>query len=310
MKIGIIGAGAVGGYYGGLLVKHGFDVHFLVRSGFEHIRRHGLLVESTGGDIELPEIPVYASPSEMPKCDMALVALKTTANFHLQDILPHVIHPAGTVVMLQNGLGVENDVATILPEATVMGGLCFLCSNKIGPGRIRHLDYGSIRLGEYRRDGKPAGTTEKMKQIVRIFEQSGIEVHLTGDLGTARWEKLVWNMPFNGLSVILNADTRELIESSPAKTLLHEIMLEVIGGARSCGHMIEDRFAEKMFSATRAMVAYKPSMKLDYEAGRPMETEMIYRRPIEAAAAAGYEMKQSRAILLQLEHLNSINQPN
>ena len=307
MKIGIIGTGAVGGYYGALLVRHGLDVHFLIGSDFAHVRREGLRVESKGGDMILPEILAYARPEDMPPCDLVIVALKTTANDHLQTILPHAARPDATVVVLQNGLGVEEDIIRLLPKATVMGGLCFLCSNKVGPGHIRHLDYGSIRLGQHRPDGKPTGLTDALQRIGRLFECAGVEVHLTGDLGKARWEKLVWNMPFNGLSVILNADTRELMNSGSAEILLRDIMVEVIGAARSCGHAIGDRFVEKMFAATNAMVAYKPSMKLDYEAGRPMEIEMIYRRPIAAATAAGYQMIRSRLIALQLDYLDARN---
>ncbi len=307
MKIAIIGTGAVGGYYGALLSRRGFDVHFLLNSDYEHVRQHGLLVESKNGDMHLPSINAYARPEDMPRCDVAVIGLKTTVNHHLKMILPHALKPDGTVVMLQNGLGVERDAANILPAATVLGGLCFLCSNKIGPGHIRHLDYGTIRLGQYNRDERPAGLTDRLQQIADIFDTAGIAIQLTDDLGKARWEKLVWNMPFNGLSVILNADTRELISSEPAKELLQELMLEVIGGSRFGGHRIEDQFAEQMLTATRKMVAYYPSMKLDYDSGRPLEIDQIYRQPINAAAAAGFHMHKCRMLSLQLEHLDRLN---
>lgn len=308
MKIAVIGAGAVGGYYGALLVKSGYDVHFLLHSDFEHVRQHGLLVDSVNGDIALSSVNAYARPQDMPLCDMGIIALKTTSNEALREILPHALQPDATIVVLQNGLGVEKQVQEILPDATIIGGLCFLCANKIGPGHVKHLDYGAIRMGQFLRGGKAAGITGPMKKVHEIFTRASVSIDLSEDLGRARWEKLVWNIPFNGLSVILNADTSDLIHSEAAQVLLREIMLEVIAGARCFGHDIGDDFAEIMISATKQMVAYKPSMKLDFERKRPMEIDAIYRRPILAAADAGYKMEKCRIIMMQLEYLNHKNQ--
>lgn len=120
-------------------------------------------------------------------------------------------------------------------------------------------------------------------------------------------EKLAWNIPFNGLSVILNADTRMLIQSEPAQALLRMIMLEVIAGARRCGYDIGEDFAETMIAATKKMVAYEPSMKLDYDGKRPLEINAIYRKPLQAAREAGYKMEKIRMIMLQLEYLDRHN---
>ncbi len=307
MNISVIGPGAVGGYYGALLVRAGFEVHFLFHSDFEHVKNQGLYVESINGDIKLSRIHAHAAPEDMPVCDIAIIALKTTENHLLPDILPQVVRPDGTVVLLQNGLGAEASVQAVLPDAAVLGGLCFLCSNKIGPGRIRHLDYGSIRMAQYGPAGRAAGITPQLETVTGLFHRAGIQVGMAGDLGCARWEKLVWNMPFNGLCVILNAMTSDLVFSDPATVLLRSVMLEVIGAARSCGYGIEPEFADEMIAATRKMVSYKPSMKLDYETGRKPETGAIYRYPVEAAAAAGFNMSQCRVLLHQLEYLDRQN---
>ncbi len=307
MKIAIIGTGAVGGYYGALLANAGMDVHFLVHSNFEHVRRHGLIVDSVNGDMVLPKVNAYGAPEDMPRCDIGIIALKTTSNEALKTILPTVLKPDATVVVLQNGLGVERQVLKILPGATAIGGLCFLCANKIGPGHVKHLDYGAIRMGQYRIDEKAAGITDQLSTVHEIFSAAGVPVNLSGDLGMARWEKLAWNIPFNGLSVILNADTSMLIQSEPAQALLRTIMLEVIVGARNCGYDIGEDFAETMIAATKKMVAYEPSMKLDYDGKRPLEIDAIYRKPLQAAAESGYRMEKIRMIMLQLEYLDRHN---
>lgn len=310
MKIGIIGVGAVGGYYGALLVKNGFDVHFLFKSDFAHVRENGLFIESKNGDFALDAINAYSRVEDMPKCDMVIVALKTTHNHLLKKLLPAILKTNGIVIALQNGLDIEKDISATVPFATVIGGLCFLCSNKIGPGHIRHLDYGSVRLGQYRKGNLPAGVTDELKKVSDIFSKATIPVHLAENLGKARWEKLVWNMSFNGTTVILNATTDLIMKNTSSRTMVTEIMLEVISGARVCGYEIEDDFTDMMLSATQQMVDYTPSMKMDYDAGRPLEIENIYWRPIQTVEKNGGEMPKSKILAYQLDFLDLKNKKN
>jgi len=307
LKFAVIGTGAVGGYYGALLARSGFELHFLLHSDFEHVRENGLLIESKEGDFVLESINAYGKPGDMPGCDVAIVALKTTQNRHLPDILPKVVKADGIIVLLQNGLGVEREINKLLPQAAVIGGLCFLCSNKAGPGHIRHLDYGSIRMGQFSRGQTAAGITDTLKVVADAFVKAGIPVHLTDNLGKARWEKLVWNMSYNGMSVVLNANTDQLMRDPAARHLIEQLMKEVIGGARACGYELADGFARQMLSATEKMVAYNPSMKLDFEAGRELEIDTIYWRPIQAAFDKGYEMKTAAVLARQLEYMNRTN---
>lgn len=307
MKFGIIGTGAVGGYYGGLLARHGYDVHFLLHSDYEYVKKNGLVIESVNGNFSLPKVNAYSRAAEMPPCDVVIVSLKSTQNDLLSEILPHVVKKNGFVVILQNGLGVEEEIKAIVPHAVIMGGLCFLCSNKIGPGHIKHLDFGMIRLGEYHEDA-PAGITENLQKIAQAFENAGIPVKLCENLGKARWEKLVWNMAYNGLSVVLNATTDQMMSCPSSYALIREIMIEVITAAHYCGYSLDETFVDEMLKTTETMAVYSPSMKLDFENGRPLEIEAIYWRPITAAESAGFNMHKSRVIALQLEFIDQYNQ--
>ena len=112
MKIAVIGTGAVGGYYGGLLARNGYEVHFLLNSDYAHVKKSGLKVDSPNGDFELPQVHAWKSALEMPRCDLVIVALKTTANHLLKDILPEVVHESSKVLVLQNGLDVDSDFGT------------------------------------------------------------------------------------------------------------------------------------------------------------------------------------------------------
>lgn len=298
IRYGIIGTGALGGFYGGMLAKTGYDVHFLFRSDYEIARQHGLKVDSVQGNFHLPAVNAYRSTTEMPPCDVVLVCMKTTGNGRLAELLKPILHPKSVVVLLQNGLGLEEDLARELPQTGVAGGLAFICSNKIGPAHIAHLDFGKLILGSYNlRD------CELLNKVVSNFQTSGINVEMAPDLTYARWQKLVWNVPFNGLAVVLNTTTDKLMASPEARELSREMMLEVIRGANACGVPLKESLAGQMIDMTVRMKPYAPSMKLDYDHRRPMEIEYIYSRPVEAARKAGFEMHKVAMLEKQLRFI-------
>ncbi len=303
----ILGTGALGGYYGACLQRTGLDLHFLLHSDYEHVYEHGLVIESPNGDFTLPHVHAYGDVGKMPACDVAIVALKTTQNHLLPKMLPPVVKNDGVVLVLQNGLGIEEEVAQIVGSQRVMGGLCFLCSNKVGPGHIRHLDYNQITLGEYTSDYRPAGITERMRQIADDFERAGIPIELTEDLLFARWKKLIWNIPYNGLSVVLDATTDELMADQHTRSLVEQLMREVIAGAASTDRIIPDRFIQQMLDYTQKMTPYRTSMKIDYDEKRSLEVEAIFGNPLRAATAKGADLPLIRMLYRQLKFLDTRN---
>lgn len=301
----ILGTGAVGGYYGACLQRAGLHVHFLLRSDYEYVSKHGLIVESTDGDFTLPQVHAYGDVSQMPRCDVVAVTLKTTQNHLLPTLLPAMVKDDGVVLVLQNGLGIEEEVARIVGAERVIGGLCFLCSNKVGPGHIRHLDYKKINLGEYGPNYRPGGITERMRQIADDFERAGIPIQLAEDLLLTRWQKLVWNIPYNGLSVVLDATTDEMMADDHARSLVEQLMREVVTGAAKCDRNISDSFIEQMLDHTVKMKPYRTSMKIDYDEGRPLEVEAIFGNPLRAAQAAGGDLQQIAMLYQQLKFLDA-----
>ncbi|MBO3463082.1 putative 2-dehydropantoate 2-reductase [Aetokthonos hydrillicola Thurmond2011] len=301
----ILGTGALGGFYGAKLQKAGLDVHFLLRSDYEHVRKHGLVIESVDGNFSLPQINAYQDVKDIPQCDVVVVALKTTQNQSLPKMLTSVVKDNGVVLVLQNGLGLEPEVAQIVGSTRVMGGLCFLCSNKLQAGHIRHVAYGHIILGDYTSNYYPAGITPRMQQVANDFKSAGIGIELTEDLFKARWQKLVWNIPYNGLSVILNATTAELMANVYSRKLVEQLMHEVLAGAKSCNCSIVDSFVETMLNYTDKMKPYRTSMKIDYDERRPMEVEAIFGNPLRMAQAAGTHLPQISCLYHQLKFLDA-----
>ena len=303
MSYGIIGTGAIGGYYGAMLAKAGNEVHFLFHKDYEYVRQHRLQVDSCNGDFHLHDVRAYAHTSDMPQCDVVLVCLKTVNNHLLTSLLPPLLHPETVVVLIQNGIGVEADVQKMFPEVHLAAGLAFICSAKTEPGRVSHQCYGSINLANYSCD-------DTTLQAVRDdLLKAGVEARLV-EYHEARWKKAVWNMPFNGMTVALHTETDKLLSNPHTRRLIREQMMEVVGVARQLGvKNVDEEFVEKMLVTTDAMVPYSPSMRLDYDFHRPMEIDYLYTRPIEIAREAGTDMPKLAMLEAELRFLAQYPRP-
>ena len=300
MNFGIIGTGGIGGYYGAKLAQAGNEVHFLLHSDYDYVKEHGLTIHSVGGDFVLDKPNIYNSTSSMPSCDVIFVCLKTTNNYLLKDLLPPLLKKDSLVVMVQNGLGIEEDIQRMFPDTFILGGLAFICTKKTSPGLIEHLDKGKLNLGIYTK-----GTSKlKVLELIDTLNDSHVDAELL-DLDTARWSKLVWNIPFNGLSVVMNAQTDTLINNADTKLLIHEMMLEIIQTAHHLGLSLLPSIAERNIDDTEKMIAYSPSMKLDFDFQRELELFYIYTKPIVAATLLGLEMPRVSMLEKQLKFIQS-----
>jgi len=300
----IIGAGALGALYGARLHHAGHEVHFLFHSDYEHVRQHGLRVDSVWGDLHLRDIHAHAQAESMPPCDVTIVGMKTTNNGLLPDLLPPPTSGGGVALVLQNGLDVEADTAKIIGVDRTLGGCCFLCSNKVGPGHIHHLDYGRIVFGEY---SEHIPETERAERIAKEMTSAGIDAQTTNDLRLTRWRKLMWNITFNGLSVVCNASTHELMDGGVGESLAESIVHEVHEAAAHCGVTIPEEAKEMTIEHTRQMVPYDSSMRLDYLNKRPIEVEAIFGNPLRTANAAGFSAPRIEMLYRQLKILDRLN---
>jgi len=296
-RIAVVGSGAVGGYYGGRLAEHGNEVHFLMRSDLEVVRAHGLKIHSVeAGDADLPSVNCHGSTEAIGPVDLVIIAVKSTNNAALERLLPPLLHERTALLTLQNGLGNEAFLAARFGTNRVMGGLCFVCLNRIAAGEILHIGHGLISLGEFA-GGPRARTRALHAELLRC----GVPCSLEGNLAEARWRKLVWNVPFNGLSIAAGGIDVESILADPAlMERTHRLMLEIINGAAALGHKIEPEFVDKMIGNTRSMGAYRPSSLIDYQSGREVEIEAIWGEPLRQAEAAGVEMPELTALYREI----------
>lgn len=295
-RIAVVGSGAVGCYYGGRLAQHGHGVHFLLRSDYDAVKSGGLHVRSCDGDFDLPQVNCHRSTGEIGVCDLVIVAMKTTANAALPGLLPPLLGPDTMILTLQNGLGSDDFLAECFGSDRVLGGLCFVCINRTAPGVIEHLAQGHISLGEH--SGPPRPRTLALAEMMRAARIScGVEENLL----TARWKKLVWNVPFNGLSIAAgNKDTAAILADPVLEQRVRGLMREIIETAGRLGHAIPLSLIDDMIERTRTMAGYKPSSLIDFLAGREVELDTIWGEPLHRARKAGIAMPKLEQLYEEL----------
>jgi 2-dehydropantoate 2-reductase len=323
MKIAVVGCGALGSFYGARLSRAGQDVHFLLRSDFDVVRRQGVHIRSVEGDFHAR--PRCArDPDQIGLCDLVLVALKTTANDQFERLIPPLTGQGTRVVTLQNGLGNEERLAALLGPERVVGGLCFVCLNRVQPGVIVHTAHGRIVLGELR--GPPR---ERTHELALAFRAASTPCDLSPCLAASRWEKLVWNIPFNGLGVAGTAGyeavlsgvlppcpdlgpclpTDRLLGDPRWERLVRELMQEIVAAARLKGYALRESIIDHQIDRTRVMQAYKASTLIDFERGLPLELESMFLEPLRQAAACGAPTSRLAALCRVLQALDPAQSP-
>jgi 2-dehydropantoate 2-reductase len=301
LRVAVIGTGAIGSFYGGKLAVGGRDVHFLVRGGFDQIKRFGIRIRGKKENFHVEKAQIYQSPAAIGPCELVLIAVKATNNDAIPEVIPPLLHRDTILLTLQNGLGNEEFLARHFGSERVMGGLCFICLNRISPGLIENLDHGHLGLGELAGLAK-----ERTRNLARQFSQCGVECQVVDNLMEERWHKLVWNIPFNGLTIAAGRITTADILRDPAlRSAAIALMNEVVAGAKSCGYNLPMDVVPEQIKRTETMGAYKPSTLLDFEAGHALEIEAIWGEALRRAQVHGAAMPRLEKLYWQLKTLDA-----
>lgn len=282
-RIAIVGAGALGCYYGARLAKAGNDVHFLVRSGRAAIMARGIRVKTPAERFTLKKVQTHATAEDIGPCDLVIVTVKATANAALAKLLPPLLGPNTLVLTLQNGLGVEEPVAEVVGGDRVLGAICFVGVTRTAPGVVECLFPGLILLGEF---GRPAQA--RTREVAALFAAAGVKCDAQDNLEEQRWKKLVWNVPFNGLAIVGGGITTDLLMADEGlRTLARRLMEEILEAAAKFGHTIPRSFMDLQFDRTAKLGKYEPSSLTDFREGRAIELEEIWGEPVRRAKSVG-----------------------
>jgi 2-dehydropantoate 2-reductase len=302
-RIAVVGAGAIGSYYGGKLAAAGRDVHFLMRGDLSAIRENGLHLAGPGEDLRVARVNCYNGTEEIGPCDLVLIAVKTISNGDLPRLLPPLLHAGTLLLTLQNGLGNEEFLAEHFGAERVLGGLCFICLSRVAPNRVVRADDGHVSLGEFGRAALP-----RTHEVAALFQSIGVRCSVVENLGLERWRKLVWNIPFNALSILAGEiDTAAILGEDALHRATLAVMEEVVEAANRCGYPLEASAVADQIRRTETMGAYKPSTLLDFQAGQTLEIEAIWGEPLRRAQATGASVPRLQLIYALLKSLEAVS---
>ncbi|MCX7712930.1 MAG: 2-dehydropantoate 2-reductase [Chthoniobacterales bacterium] len=297
LRIVVVGAGAVGLFYGAKLATTNADVAFIVQTAIEKIKTEGIQILSNTDKLVINKPTCFQSLDEVDHADWILLATKATANQQIAPKLQRLANQGSRLLILQNGLGNEEEFAPFIPKNQIAGGLCFVCLNRIEPGKVRHFGYGRMKLGQA--TGNP---TPELEHLAARWQQAGLDVQCVSNLAEARWRKLIWNVPFNGLTIVLGGvGVNQVLQSVKGFKRCKALMEEIRTVANAYGFLIEPQFLDQQIEDTRKMGDYMPSTLLDWLAGKTIELEPIWLRPLHAARKAGIPVPELERLAQELQ---------
>ncbi len=302
MRVLIIGTGAIGSFYGALLARAGAEVAVVCRSDYEIVKQKGIHIRSLLGEWTFTPTAVYQHAGEVDTSpDYVILCTKVLPEINQAELVRAALGPNTAVALIQNGVEIEAELAEHLPDHELISGLAFVCVSRTNPGQVWHQAYGNLAFGNF-----PTGISPKVEALCAAFNRAGIQAKATVNIVTARWQKCVWNAPFNPLSVLSGGlYTSDILANQ--ERFVRQLMGEVCAIAAATGHPLPADVIERNIQSTRQMPPYKTSMLLDFEVGRPMETEAILGNAVRVAQREGVDVPHLESIyaLMKLLELKS-----
>ncbi len=300
MRIAVMGAGAVGAYFGAKLSASGKDVAFLARGAhLDALRRDGLRVDSPGGDLRIQNALFTNDPGEVAAVDLILFCVKSYDTDAAVGALAPMIGSATTILSLQNGVDNADKIAGRWGEQHTLAGVAYLGSQLVGPGAIKHSAGGRIVFGELE-----GSVRDRTKSIEHALTSAGIPTEISKDIRKAQWRKLLWNAPFCAISCLTRATVKEIIESDSLRQLAVDCMNEVRQAARTQGVDLEPELIDETLDFSKSLGGFKPSMLQDLEARKPLEYQAFNGVVVKLLRQSGKEAPLNQVFYGALAYLD------
>lgn len=293
MRIAVVGAGGVGGYFGGRLAQAGHEVHLVARGAhLAAIRRDGLRVESTLGDFTVAPAGATDDPAEIGPVDAVLVAVK---GWQLQDAARSarpLLGPDTVVLPLLNGVEAADVLAGVLGRGPVLGGVCRIVSSIVEPGRIRHAAMEpAVVLGTL--DGAASPEAERLAGALDGAE--GVDAELTGDVHGAIWRKFMLIATWSGIGAVTRAPVGVWRSLPGTRSMAEEALREILALARARGIDTRGEWVAATLDFIDGVAPHgTASMQRDIMEGRPSELESQNGAAVRLAAEAGVPVPVNR----------------
>lgn len=294
----IVGAGAIGSFYGAILKKAGCSVSTVLRSEYDVVKANGITISSPLGDLSYRPDHVYrGGDTPVAEPDYLILCVKVLPGVDRAALVKPWMGSNTRLVLIENGLDIERELADAYPDNPLISCLAFIAASRTEPGVVEHKAYGKLVMGRY-----PKGIDDNCRELSQLFIDGGISIDLTEQVVGERWRKCLWNTPFNPLSVIANgADTKTILDTEGGEDLIRAMIREVMAVAAAEGYPMDDKVIEQNIDGTRKMPPYKNSMALDYLNGRPIEREAVLGNVVTIAQRHGIPVPHLNTVLVTLK---------
>jgi 2-dehydropantoate 2-reductase len=294
MRIAVMAAGAVGGYFGGRLAQGGHEVAFVARGRqLEALRARGLRVESPLGDMHLPVVEVTVDPAEIGAVDLVLFSVKLWDTLEAAEASKPLLAGNTAVVSFQNGVVKDDILRQALGAQHVIGGVAYIAATIAEPGLIRHS--GTLQklvFGEY--DGS---LSPRVRQFRDACSDSGIDAEVSDHIEQTIWEKFVFLVGLSGTTSLARSAIGPIRSHPRSRAFLHDTMEEVVRVSRAQGVPLAAGYADERLAFTDQLPAtMTSSMHHDLEHGNRLEVPWLSGDVVERGARLGVPTPRNRAI--------------
>lgn len=300
MKIAVMAAGGLGGYYGALLAKDGHAVTFIARGAhLKAIRENGLTIKSIHGDVTVKPAHATDNPAEVGTVDWILFGVKTYDTESAARAMRPLIGAQTAVLTFQNGVEAADQIGAIIGAQHVLVAPTQIVSNITAPGTIEQKSqFRSTTVGEI--GGR--GLTPRVEQIVAAFKRTGIEVSAAADGRVPLWHKFVFIASTSGLASLARTAPYDLFQLPEARATLHAALEEVDAVGRAHGIALDADIVERQYQMTLNLKpGIKPSMLLDVEQGKRLEIDALSGAVVRLGAAKGVQTPVHQTIYVALK---------
>jgi 2-dehydropantoate 2-reductase len=276
MKIGIVGTGAVGGFFGAMLKLAGFDVVFLSRGkNLEVYKTNGLTLNTQGKNYKIQDVLFTDKVEELGNLDYILFTVKSydTKSTALQ--IKKIVKKTTIVITPQNGINNDAIIGEIVGKEKVIPAIAQVGVSTPKPGYIQHVGLGKLTFGRH---------SDRTKELESIFKKAGIEVDITNNIQLARWKKYIWNCTFNIIAAITGLSLDKILGDHYLKELCKNTILEITAVAEKEGILFdEEDVVEARMNFAKLLGTFKPSTLEDLEKGKRIELDAFTGTVIELA---------------------------
>lgn len=294
MRVTIMGAGGVGGYFGARLAQGGCDVGFVARGAhLGALRERGLRVQSQLGTVHLPQVRVSDAPASLGPADFVLICVKLWDTEAAARAVVPVVGPETAVLSLQNGVQRDDVLRRVLGNDAVIGGACYISSTIASPGLICHTGrMARLVFGEY--DGR---SSPRAVALLEACRRGGIQAEISSDIRRAIWEKFVFLVGISAATTTMRSTIGPIRSNPQTRAFLLDVMREAVEVGRAHGVHLDEDYAEKRLSFCDTLPAEMPSsMQVDLERGKRLEVEWLSGGVVMLGKAAGVPTPLNRAV--------------